>query len=152
MNSNKYIYLLFILSFIVSCKQNPKQEEQNVDVPKEIVRSIDCFKYLHKKDTVYMKTITQDSVVTGTLTYSFDGKDKNTGEIEGRMVADILLLDYKFMSEGKESIREVAFKKVGDSYIEGYGESAEEDGKMVYKNIYDLDFSGKMSLDLVNCE
>ncbi|MBK6375271.1 MAG: hypothetical protein IPO45_00515 [Saprospiraceae bacterium] len=152
MNSNKYIYLLFILSFIVSCKQNPKQEEQNVDVPKEIVRSIDCFKYLHKKDTVYMKTITQDSVVTGTLTYSFDGKDKNTGEIEGRMVADILLLDYKFMSEGKESIREVAFKKVGDSYIEGYGESAEEDGKMVFKNIYDLDFSGKMSLDLVNCE
>ncbi|MBK8603943.1 MAG: hypothetical protein IPN87_13065 [Saprospiraceae bacterium] len=99
-----------------------------------------------------MKTITQDSVVTGTLTYSFDGKDKNTGEIEGRMVADILLLDYKFMSEGKESIREVAFKKVGDSYIEGYGESAEEDGKMVFKNIYDLDFSGKMSLDLVNCE
>ena len=152
MNSNKYIYLLFILSFIVSCKQNPKQEEQNVDVPKEIVRSIDCFKYLHKKDTVYMKTITQDSGVTGTLTYSFDGKDKNTGEIEGRMVADILLLDYKFMSEGKESIREVAFKKVGDSYIEGYGESAEEDGKMVFKNIYDLDFSGKMSLDLVNCE
>jgi len=152
MNSNKYIYLLFILSFIVSCKQNPKQEEQNIDVPKEIVRSIDCFKYLHKKDTVYMKTITQDSVVTGTLTYSFDGKDKNTGEIEGRMVADILLLDYKFMSEGKESIREVAFKKVGDSYIEGYGESAEEDGKMVFKNIYDLDFSGKMSLDLVNCE
>ncbi len=152
MNSNKYIYLLFILSFIVSCKQNPKQEEQNVDAPKEIVRSIDCFKYLHKKDTVYMKTITQDSVVTGTLTYSFDGKDKNTGEIEGRMVADILLLDYKFMSEGKESIREVAFKKVGDSYIEGYGESAEEDGKMVFKNIYDLDFSGKMSLDLVNCE
>ncbi|MBK8355349.1 MAG: hypothetical protein IPL13_08240 [Saprospiraceae bacterium] len=152
MNSNKYIYLLFILSFIVSCKQNPKQEEQNVDVPKEIVRSIDCFKYLHKKDTVYMKTITQDSVVTGTLTYSFDGKDKNTGEIEGKMVADILLLDYKFMSEGKESIREVAFKKVGDSYIEGYGESAEEDGKMVFKNIYDLDFSGKMSLDLVNCE
>ena len=152
MNSNKYIFLLFILSFIVSCKQNPKQEEQNVDVPKEIVRSIDCFKYLHKKDTVYMKTITQDSVVTGTLTYSFDGKDKNTGEIEGRMVADILLLDYKFMSEGKESIREVAFKKVGDSYIEGYGESAEEDGKMVFKNIYDLDFSGKMSLDLVNCE
>ncbi|MBK9396759.1 MAG: hypothetical protein IPN55_05790 [Saprospiraceae bacterium] len=152
MNSNKYIYLLFILSFIVSCKQNPKQEEQNIDAPKEIVRSIDCFKYLHKKDTVYMKTITQDSVVTGTLTYSFDGKDKNTGEIEGRMVADILLLDYKFMSEGKESIREVAFKKVGDSYIEGYGESAEEDGKMVFKNIYDLDFSGKMSLDLVNCE
>lgn len=152
MNSNKYIYLLFILSFIVSCKQNPKQEEQNVDVPKEIVRSIDCFKYLHKKDTVYMKTITQDSVVTGTLTYSFDGKDKNTGEIEGRMVADILLLDYKFMSEGKESIREVAFKKVGDSYIEGYGESAEEDGKMAFKNIYELDFSGKIALDLVNCE
>ena len=59
MNSNKYIYLLFILSFIVSCKQNPKQEEQNIDAPKEIVRSIDCFKYLHKKDTVYMKTITQ---------------------------------------------------------------------------------------------
>lgn len=152
MNSNKYIYLLFILSFIFSCKQGPKQEEQNIDAPKEIVRSIDCFKYLHKKDTVYMKTITQDSVVTGTLTYSFDGKDKNTGEIEGKMVADILLLDYKFMSEGKESIREVAFKKVGDSYIEGYGESAEEDGKMVFKNIYDLDFSGKMSLDLVNCE
>ncbi len=152
MNSIKYIYLLFILSFIVSCKQNPKQEDQNVDVPKEIVRSIDCFKYLHKKDTVYMKTITQDSVVTGTLTYSFDGKDKNTGEIEGRMVADILLLDYKFMSEGKESIREVAFKKVGDSYVEGYGDSAEEDGKMVFKNIYELDFSGKIALDLVNCE
>ena len=152
MNSNKYIYLLFILSFIFSCKQGHKQEAQNIDAPKEIVRSIDCFKYLHKKDTVYMKTITQDSVVTGTLTYSFDGKDKNTGEIEGKMVADILLLDYKFMSEGKESIREVAFKKVGDSYIEGYGESAEEDGKMVFKNIYDLDFSGKMSLDLVNCE
>ena len=66
------------------------------------------------------------------------------------MYGDTLLAEYIFKSEGITSIREVAFLKQDDSFVEGYGDVEEQYGKMVFKNRSALSFTGKV-LHKVDC-
>jgi hypothetical protein len=70
--------------------------------------------------------------VEGELTYYLREKDANRGTIVGTMKNDTLFADYTFQSEGKTSIREVAFIRRGDSLVEAFGEVEERDGKVVF--------------------
>lgn len=56
------------------------------------------------------------------------------------------------MSEGVESVRRVAFKKMGNSYLEGYGEMEDKEGKKVFSNPGSLQFNSQVVLSEVNCE
>jgi hypothetical protein len=51
--------------------------------------------------------------------------------------------DYTFMSEGIQSTRQVAFKKDGNSFIEGYGD---------FKNVDSLNFNTSMKLVEIACQ
>ncbi|HUR30864.1 MAG TPA: hypothetical protein VMZ69_05495, partial [Saprospiraceae bacterium] len=53
-----------------------------------------------------------------------------------------LLADYKFMAEGMESEREVAFIKRGEDFIEGYGDVVENSERIVFKDLKSLKFEG----------
>lgn len=154
----KYQYLIFCVLFITtSCKTDVKNDnnetttEDTTTVTKPLSRTVRCYEYDNKKDTVSMKTYTQNDSIYGTLSYNFFEKDKNTGSISGKMIGEIMVLDYTFNSEGTSSVRQVAFKKNGKYLTEGYGESFEKDGKMVFKNVFALDFSGKTVLEEINC-
>ena len=68
------------------------------------------------------------------------------------MNGDTLLADYKFMSEGKLSTRQVIFLIQGDDAIEGYGNSEEKDGKMVFKNINEVVFGKGLILKKAECK
>ncbi|MBK6634882.1 MAG: hypothetical protein IPH68_02200 [Chitinophagaceae bacterium] len=59
------------------------------------------------------------------------------------MSGNILVADYTFMSEGIQSIRQVAFKMEGNSFVEGYGD---------FKNIDSLDFNTSVKLAEVLCQ
>jgi len=82
--------------------------------------------------------------IKGFLTYELAEKDKNSGNFTGKFNDGILLGKYTFQSEGKESIREVAFKVDGDKLIEGYGD-LNEDGT-AFKDVTKLNFTSKMPL------
>lgn len=99
-----------------------------------------------------MKITENNGVVSGTLMYNFFEKDKNTGTIKGEMKGDLLVAEYSFHAEGMESVREVAFKKMGKNFIEGYGESEEKDGKYVFINLDSLKFSNSVLLGPYDCE
>ena len=71
-------------------------------------------------------------------------KDKNKGTIRGRITNGFLIADYTFMSEGTESVRQVAFKKQGSSFVEGYGNDL--------NNPDSLDFSNSFKLTEISCE
>ncbi len=86
------------------------------------------------------------NLVTGELVYDYFEKDKNTGTIKGEMKGDTLFAEYMFMSEGINSVREVAFLKKGDSWIEGYGDVEEQTGKIVFKNKAALKFEINITL------
>ena len=67
------------------------------------------------------------------------------------MNGDTLLADYTFQSEGTESVRQVAFLKKGDGFVEGYGDVEDQGGKMVFKNTAMLDFGSGTAFTKVPC-
>ncbi|HEV8080227.1 MAG TPA: hypothetical protein VGP43_05920 [Chitinophagaceae bacterium] len=56
------------------------------------------------------------------------------------------------MSEGTESIREVVFLKIGNDFVEGYGDAEVKNGKMIFKNTSGLNFNNNLILKNVPCE
>jgi hypothetical protein len=86
--------------------------------------------------------------IKGFLTYELAEKDKNSGKFSGKFEDGILIGKYTFKSEGKESVREVAFKVDGDKLIEGYGE-LNEDGT-AFKDASNLNFTSKMPLTKID--
>ncbi|PST82389.1 hypothetical protein C7T94_16570 [Pedobacter yulinensis] len=110
-----------------------------------------CYTYIKGKDTAQVHLITKDQAVTGHMLVSFFEKDRNSGALTGRIVGDTIIADYKFMSEGVESVRQVAFLKQGGKLVEGYAEITEQDGKMVFKNTHDLKFDSKFPLTETEC-
>ena len=109
-----------------------------------------CYGYTTATDTVNLHIMAMGTTVTGDAVFQYAGKDKNTGTLSGEMKGDTLIANYKFMSEGKESVRQVAFLKKGDSFSEGYGESEEKAGTMAFKNTANLKFTGK-TLEKMDC-
>ena len=67
------------------------------------------------------------------------------------MRGDTLWGEYKYMSEGLESTREVVFLKKGDTFTEGYGETEERDGVMRFKSGTNISFNTSMALSQSDC-
>ena len=92
-----------------------------------------------------------DSAVTGNLYYNFYEKDKNNGTITGKMKGDTLIADYTFMSEGTQSIREVAFLLTDSTAKEGYGEMQQQNNKMTFASPAKISFDKSFILSKKEC-
>ncbi|PVD51384.1 hypothetical protein DC498_14680 [Terrimonas sp.] len=143
-----------LLGVYVSC--NPAGEKPKNETPEANKTNsssiINCYKYESASDTVVLKLIRVGASVTGTLVYKLKEKDKNMGTIQGYMKENILVADYTFMSEGTQSIRQVAFKSDGDSFTEGYGDIVDENEKFRFKNLDSLTFNTSVKLSGYPCE
>ena len=91
------------------------------------------------------------NVVTGKLSYKFYEKDSNKGEIVGKLNGDTLLADYKFMSEGQLSTRQVVFLIKNNVAKEGYGKMEEKNGMIVFKDMRGVSFETGLALNKVEC-
>ena len=149
--SFKFLFLSAIISLVLSCNSEPK-ESPTVNVTPSMLSSTNCYRLTNNKDTLVLKTSLINDTVSGTLSYNYYQKDKNHGKIEGVMKGDLIIADYIFFSEGVQSIREVAFKKMGDNFIEGYGEVEEKNGKTIFKNPNSLTFNQTVVLHKIDCE
>lgn len=145
-----FISNVFFISLVLSCNDQQKAPTPEKVSPK--TSSIDCYRYIKNNDTVVLKIKDLNGFVTGSLVYKLDQKDKNTGTIDGKMKGGLLIADYSFFSEGVKSVRQIAFKKKGNTFIEGYSESEEKNGKIIFKNAYALDFTHSMVLTAYDCE
>ncbi len=103
---------------------------------------VQCYQYISDKDTVLLALTNAGDTVSGNLKYSLYEKDGNDGTVKGAMKGDTLIADYTFRSEGKESVREVTFLKKGQAFIEGFGDSKEVNGKMIFANRQALHYDG----------
>jgi hypothetical protein len=156
----KNIKLLALIMLIISCNNNSKTENDNVE--NDTIKNYDtgtsgkqeslssCYESINGKDTVYLNVFDSSKIITGALNYHFNEKDNNNGTIRGIMNGDTLIADYIFMSEGKASMRQVAFLKRANGFIEGYGDVKEQDGKMVFTNVHELEFTGSV-LHKIDC-
>lgn len=112
-----------------------------------------CYAFVSATDTVALKLlIRKDRSVSGELYYKLDGKDANHGSISGIMKGDTILADYSFMSEGKESVRQMIFLKSDSMLTEGYGPVEEVNGEMRFTNDAVPDFRKGLQLFLTKCK
>ena len=111
----------------------------------------ECYLYINNTDTISLQVTINGHSVSGALNYSLHEKDRNQGVIQGEVRGDTLLADYEFKSEGIVSLREVAFLKKDNGYAEGYGEAEEKDGKMMFKNVAELNYSKDVVLKKIAC-
>lgn len=110
-----------------------------------------CYTWDTARDTVWLKVEKFPNVVIGVLKYQFAEKDNNAGTFEGKIYGDKLIADYSFSSEGRQSVRQVAFRLEGDKAVEGYGDMEERDGKLVFRDTANIDFSSGMEMRSVSC-
>lgn len=144
--------------FMASCQGGTaKKTQANID--STIVTnataspdSIRCYQYIKNRDTATLSLKTEDNTVTGTLGYNLYEKDKNAGTIAGIVKGDTIIANYTFQSEGKTSIREVAFLKKGDQLAEGFGDIQEVKGETKFKDLSKLKFDGSMTFDKIECK
>lgn len=153
---NQLILAIAISILAVSCKKENKNGVTNVEqieAPMVKATAVDeCYVYANEKDTISTQFRILDNSVTGKLSYKLYEKDKNEGTFQGTISGDTLIADYKFISEGKESVRQVVFLKMNETMIEGFGESVEKDGKMVFKDKKKLNFGSNIVLRKGDCK
>ena len=146
----KFTFFFGAISLLIACA-NQQQETKTSKLPTETSLT-NCYRYINNKDTVLLNTTYVNGFISGTLVYNFYEKDKNKGTIQGKMTGDILFADYSFNSEGVQSIRPLAFKKIGGNFVEGFGETINTNGKAFFKNKDSLNFNHSIVLKPFDCK
>jgi hypothetical protein len=151
--------IFFAATIAASCKNEPKKTTDattTVDTAKTVENkpttpAAACYSYIKDKDTVTLKMESSANVVSGKLSYKLYQKDSNKGELNGQLNGDTLLADYKFISEGQLSTRQVIFLIKNNVAKEGYGKMEEKNGKMVFKDMKSISFETGVALNKVEC-
>lgn len=150
----KPIYKLFVPVLLLTLGCTSEKTDQADDQPQttEVQETSACYASVITADSVTLRLVNTNGDITGELTYNNQEKDDNIGTIMGQMHGDTLLADYTFMSEGTESVRQVAFLKKGNGFVEGYGDAEEREGKMIFINTAALDFEQGPVFEKVACK
>ncbi len=86
-----------------------------------------CYIATIAKDVYTLEIKSQnEQEVTGTLAYKNFEKDSSSGPFVGTYSSSMLVGDYSFSSEGMNSVRQVAFKKVANGFVQGFGPTKTE--------------------------
>ncbi len=152
----KSTHFLFALGLLTACNSQPKDKDKEKETGPQtkapVAEAIACYQYATAADTISLKVVNMGGTVGGALIYKLKEKDMNAGTLKGTLNGDILIADYTFMSEGTQSTRQVAFKKTGNGFIEGYGESVDVNGVEKFKNTDSIVYSTSMQLQEVPCK
>ncbi len=143
--------ILPALLLMLGCTSEKTEKTDDQSQMTEVQETSACYAAVTVADSVSLRLVNTNGDITGELTYNNLEKDDNRGTIMGQMRGDTLLADYTFMSEGTESVRQVAFLKNGDGFVEGYGDAEERDGKMIFTNTAALDFGQGTVFEKVPC-
>jgi hypothetical protein len=151
----RHPFLLLSLYWLTSsCDKSSRQMppgEQSLPA-QQTAGQESCYLGIMKKDSILLLISSQQqNQVLGELQYKHFEKDSSRGTLQGELRGDTLLAEYKFMSEGTESIRQVAFLRKGADWVEGYGEAEVKNGRMAFKDPAHLNFDDSWTLKKVNC-
>jgi hypothetical protein len=143
---------LLLLAYISFIACNNQSTENIATEPTVAVQEINaCYTGINKKDSVQIRLNIIGTRVKGEMKYQLFEKDHNQGTLRGKLMGDTIVADYTFLSEGKQSIRQVAFLKKADTLLEGFGEMTNSNGTMTFSNTTLLDFSKGMLLQKTDC-
>ncbi|AEI50854.1 hypothetical protein [Runella slithyformis] len=149
----QHIVTLLIGSILGACSSQNSHESTSVaadNIAKEMTAN--CYTYVNNRDTVELNLMQLGTKVSGELTYKLYEKDANRGTIEGEIKGDTLLANYTFKSEGISSLRQVAFLKKGEDWVEGIGDVVGIDGRVNFKDPKALHFHNSLVLKKGTCK
>lgn len=144
-NKNLTIFLVIIVIIVIGVfvyisQQKPVIPKENIPiVSQDSIKG--CYVAKLSKD-VYTLNIKSENngVVSGVLAYNNYEKDSSSGSFNGTFKDNILLGTYSFDSEGMHSDNQLIFKKVGNSFVQGFGPTKIIDGKETFENISAINF------------
>jgi hypothetical protein len=145
--------ILYLLA--ASCNtKNSNRAAETADQTEKAGRElpVNCYRFADKNDTIRLQLVRVGGSITGTLVYKLHEKDKNEGTIQGTLNGDILVADYTFRSEGVSSVRQVAFKKINNVYVEGYGETISTNNREHFRNVDSLQYNSNFGLSEIDCQ
>lgn len=143
---------LALFSFIFTSCNDQSTTNSTATLSDKMNEPSTCYSYSKDSNNIMMHITIADNLVTGDLLIEYYQKDKNTGKINGEMKGDTLYAEYTFMSEGLNSIREVAFLKNGNELTEGFGDVEERSSKTVFTNKAKLKFENNIHLTKTKCD
>lgn len=146
-----YIAYCTLSLLLFSACGNPPANPEKADDAAVSGETASCYRYAREGDTITLNISTVGNRVSGDLVYDWAEKDRNSGKVSGETRGDTLFMDYIFMSEGMESVREEVFLKKDGRLIIGYGEAEEKDGKWAYTDHARLKFD-TIRLSPVDCK
>lgn len=147
-NNTKIIIALVIVATIGAAIYFAKSDDLlTLDIPQMPVVTdsiVGCYVAHLAKDIYTLQIQSEEGgVATGILAYNNFEKDSSSGSFVGTYTDGILLGEYSFNSEGMESNRQVVFKKVGDTFVQGFGDVKVVDNKEVFKDMSKVTYDSK---------
>jgi len=129
--------VVLVMVLAVSCKSKKgmggNQSQGNVK---------SCYRLILERDTADLSVSIIGDSVTGLLKFNMFEKDDSEGFIKGRLTDSVIMAEYTFVSEGRESnVNEVMFLLTPNSVVQGYGQLVEVDGKYVFPDSAEINFS-----------
>ncbi|MFZ3012030.1 MAG: hypothetical protein WA060_03505 [Minisyncoccia bacterium] len=148
----KNIYKIVILIFIVTLaliiiyftgNETAVEKIPSVGTGDSIVG---CY-VAHLQKDIYTLVIqsAEKGAVFGMLAYNNYQKDSSSGSFEGTFADGILLGNYSFDSEGMHSDRQVIFKKIDDSFIQGFGDVKVAESTETFTDIANITYDPKLT-------
>lgn len=103
-----------------------------------------CYLYAQNQDTLVLRlrSKSDDGEINGDIMDRPGKKEDISGSFFGHMVGDTLIANHSFMQKGKRKVRQVAFLRRGDSWIEGKGPAVERNGIRSFSDRSALTFEG----------
>ncbi len=150
------IFIVLLLS--PGCRPQPASEQTPAPPEAPVIRSAPrlgwkTFCYVTADDTVILSVLISENGISGSYTTAYANKDRNTGRLENAfMKNDTMIADFRFMSEGKQSVRKVAFLIQDTLAREGFGKVVEREGKQVFAQLSALKFDKSPILTSGNCK
>ena len=111
-----------------------------------------CYTMIIGKDTAYMKLKQSGSEASGSLVYKRAEKDNSSGEVTLTVKKYHARGWYQFMSEGKMSVREIAFELNNSNLSEAYGDIEMKGDSAVFKYPHSLRFENDHPFILTACK
>jgi hypothetical protein len=138
--AKKLVFFIIIIILLIGAffyfRKTPtvnNNSDQSTNVTTSSIKG--CYVAKLSKDVYVLSIDSQtNESVSGMLAYNNFEKDSSSGTFKGTFIDDILVADYLFQSEGMDSNRQVVFKKVGDSFVQGFGPTKIIDNKEVIDN------------------
>jgi hypothetical protein len=147
--------LLLVFFGLQSCNKNKKEDNAPVLAEKPI--SVQCYKALYEKDTIYLKINNLKSgKISGEMEMKFLDMPIKMGTIAGELRGDTLFADYSFIQGTYDKVtfkNPIAILKRGEELILGNGQIETYMGSSYFAKGKSIDFDNvKFKFTAVDCK